>query len=251
MFLAASLFFVGSAQSAPPAPYNSFLEKIIASEVGLRLDRRDARDTKNGKSAIQVLMKDAAQARAVIQSFQDSTLSSLADNAPKALIAFRDELEKFKATLEPVQLLGRVKAATQEGSSCCDHDAAYLKLITAAVRAPGFNMHILSSPARYNLSPVLYDKPAGLVYADASAADRALILPRIVQKNSKLRRGDVIVAVRGDDEEEWETVKTWGDVLRASNDFETGEAQVFIRVRRGQGTKDLVLASSTVIVNTE
>jgi hypothetical protein len=243
IFLSASI----TSQAVADPSANRFIESLIASEIVLRLDRRDVKDTKNSPAAVKVLMTDVAAIRTSIQTYQDTYLASLPDDAPKSLQLFRTELQAFKDSLNPEKIL----AAVPSGKSCCDHDSAYLKLMISAMRAPGFSLENLSTAARYNLSPVLVEKRHGLIYADPSSSNEARILPRIVRKGSLLRKGDVIVAVRADDEKAWVPVQSWGDVLRASNNFFTGEAKVFVRVKRNKTYKDLIFASSPVVVNTE
>lgn len=253
MLILAKLIIAGvSMQAAAPAESAQFLESLIASEVNLQLDRREVRARKNDKAALQTLMASAATTRATIQTFLDTKLAGLPSDAPKPLLDFQSSLEAFKVSLEADKILDfKASGNGTEVKACCNHDAAYLKFVVSALRTPGISIRSLSAPTEYNLWPVLYERNHGLIYADPSASEKAQILPRIARKGSKFRKGDVIVAVRGDDEEEWENVSTWKDVLKASNDFETGEHDVFIQIRRDKKIKNLVVTSSTVIVNTE
>jgi hypothetical protein len=241
-----------SSQGAVSQTPIKFLEQIVASEVILQLDRRDVKATKNSKQSLKVLGDDANIAKAMIQSYEDANLASLPSDAPEELVRFKISLDKFKSNLDVDKMLTMKSVANgAEAKMCCDHDTSYLALLLSALKAPGISVHKLNAPAQYNISPVLYERNIGLIYAEPTVTDQALISPRIVRKGSKLRKGDVIVAVRGDDEKEWTPVKTWADVLKASNNFETGEGDVFVQVSRNNTIKNLTMVSSTVIVNTE
>jgi len=241
-----------SSQGAVSQTPLQFFEQVVASEVVLQLDRRDVKATKNSKQSLKVLGDDADAAKAMIQAYEDANLASLPSDAPKELLLFKVNLEKFKSNLDVDKMLTMKSVANgAEAKMCCDHDTAYLALLLSALKAPGISVHKMSAPSQYNLSPVLYEKNIGLIYAEPTVTDQALILPRIVRKGSKLRKGDVIVAVRGDDEKDWTPVTTWADVLKASNNFETGEGEVFVQVKRNNKITNLTMVSSTVIVNTE
>lgn len=251
MLILTHLVLAVSIQSPAITDLQPFLEKLISSEVVLQLDRNDVKHARDKSGATKRLLNDSALVRTSIQAFQDTHLAGLPSDAPKSVTEFAARLEDFKQSLDVSKILGQPADKKSGTKGCCDHDAAYLKLVVSASKTPGINLHALSAPTQYNMWPVLFEKNRGLVYADPDTQDKALIFSRALRKGSQLRKGDVIVAVRGDDQDEWQPISSWKDVLKASNEFETGEHEVFIQVKRGSSLKSLTMISSTVIVNTE
>lgn len=248
MFIAATLW-IAIATGRPAddrAAFGRFFEQLVASETTLKMDRSEISLTKANPASRKLLSDDLTATEALVRSYQAS-----AD--PSASV--KESLDKYLVALSELRMLadsGKKPTAEASKAACCSHDAAYIGVLKAATRVPGFSLEALSPPVRYNLSPVLYGEGHGLVYADPAFPDAARVISRNPSRKSKLRQGDLIVGIRGeDDEDEWHSVKTWKDVLQASEEFDHAQQKVVVRILRKGSLQTVNVISSSVAVNTE
>jgi len=224
--------------------FNQFFEHLVNEEAVLHIDRQEVTRTKASQSSLKSMMDHAVEIKGLVQAYQDNTLLALSDDAPKQIVALNSSLEKLKEGLDGAKLLARFvkkrekKNVDMSAPYCCDHDAAYLGVLLAAAKIPKFSFANLAPPARYNIAPVLYDRQDGIFFADPADPTVAKVLARPDLRGKGLWKGDVIVAVQGEDKK-WEPVANWGDILAASKDFEMDENGVHLRVRRKDKIREI------------
>lgn len=252
MLIAATLW-ISMAVARPtedPAVFGRFFESFVSSETTLKMDRGEISLSKSSAASRKALAKDINATEDLVRQYQ----GSLSTDSPEPLAQVRTTLDKYLSALGELKALaanGKPAAPAAVKALCCSHDDAYIAVLRAATKVPGFSLSALSAPTRYNLSPVLYGAGDGLIFADPAFPNAAQVIARNPSRKSKLRHGDVIVAIRGEEEDEWEDVRTWKDVLEASGEFEHAQQKVVVRVRRKGSLQQVSLISSSVAVNAE
>jgi hypothetical protein len=263
MILAAALLITATAQTQMAASvpsnfslpaFNTFFEQLINEEALLHLDRQEVTRSKASKGSIKALMTQAADIRSLVQSYQDNSLGQIASDAPKPIADLQVSLEKLKDSLEAQRILDKFTPKHQMKSKdmrdCCDHEAGYLSVLLAAIKIPSFSLKSISDAARYNMSPLLYDKKDGLFFADPADTTSAKVLVDPRMKGKTLRKGDVLLSIQGEDGD-WESITTWGDVLEISKDFADDEHAVHVKIRRGKDLKEVAVTAVPSAINAD
>ena len=239
MLLLSSIALVLASPSGQTASLTmpQFVERLVDGHTALQMDRIDVAASKASPSSLRSLSAHAEDLRKLIAAAPEQDPKSALQ---KALSVFEENLKLIVRASDPKSKIKK---------ECCKDDG-FVAVLLAAIRTPGFAMAEISSPAQYNFSPLLYDIAQGPVYADASSPATTRVLMGKARKGAQMRTGDVIVAVRAGEDDPWESIVTWQDLLHASKDFESGK-HVMVKFKRNRKVSEVSLLATPAVINGE
>lgn len=225
-----------------------FIEALSNNNANLLLDRGDLVLSRGSSRERNRLITDLHAMQKLVTSSSEKLPTNGAD--PK-----ESPPQRLDVALKNLYVsLLAVEVAVGEGSTpptdakrlslaWADCNTAFQKVISAAVKIPGFALSDLGGPSLYNLSPGLYEGREGMVLADPKSPGRTKIGRTFGDAGLKLRKGDEIIALRTADEKDWTPIKTWKDVVnadkQAEEDGEDEALRIVLRVKRGRSLVDV------------
>lgn len=222
-----------------------FMDSFSAKDIEIRFSREALKLKPRDIRELETFQRQCGEQHLSITRFLEGSAKSLAgvesENGKGS--AFRVALADYDKALsnaisEAIQMRGHSNKPAPKAPHAKWADVG--RVIRSYLQLEEFDPMLISPPTRYNLNAFLQDDSDGAFFADPKSPDQARIWKTFSKEKDALKPGDLIVAVKGEEDEEWKAVKTWHDVIDGllGDRFFEEQSEVEIKFKRGSKVRE-------------